>query len=234
MSLRFAVKAWSAWAPGLANADEWRHWRRSGELAEEKPVDLSWVPAGQRRRLSALTRIQLACAHQVLGEDSLPTVFATRHGELHRTVQLLGDLGIEEPLSPTAFSLSVHNAAAGLLNILRGDQAPSTVVVAGDDSLVLGLVEACGLLGSGVEEVVLVVADQAVPVLYEGAMANRQCDHALALRLAKGEQFSLDGGASCQDDCPAWPLAMQLAALLATDESGELRLAGRRWQWARA
>lgn len=229
MTLSFSLVAWSAWSPGLASTEQWRQWHQDGSLGEENAPDLSWVPLAQRRRLSSLTRIQLACAQQVLADDSLPVIFATHHGELHRTFQLLTELGQDEPLSPTHFSLSVHNAAAGLLSILRQDQAPANVVVGGDDCLVLGLLEAAALLGSGTDELVLVVGDQAVPEPYLVFQQGQQRDHALALRIKAGNQVTLTSG---QGGCAEpWPLAMQLAGLLAAGASGPLQLTDREWQW---
>ncbi|WP_115718773.1 beta-ketoacyl synthase chain length factor [Gallaecimonas mangrovi] len=227
--LRFAVKAWSAWAPGVHQPALWRQWAQNPVLGEPSPPDISWVPAVQRRRLSSLTRIQLACAKQVAGDESLPVIFASRHGELHRTFQLLTDLGQSEPLSPTHFSLSVHNAAAGLFGILRRDKAPANVVVGGDDSLISGLIEAYATLESGADEVLLIAGEQAVPDVYLPYMHNKQVDHALALRLSRGQEVSVSRSDCSSDD--NWPMAMQLAALLATGNSGHLHCQGEGWQW---
>lgn len=230
--LSFNVNAWCAWAPGIETPAQWQQWQRDGELGEPQMPSLDWVSAAQRRRLSSLTRIQLACAKTVIGDDSLPVIFASRHGELHRTFQLLTTLGEQEPLSPTHFSLSVHNAAAGLFGILREDRAPANVVVGDDDSLMLGLVEACAMLGSGqCEEVLLVAGEQQVPAPYVQFMASRQVDHALALRLGRGSNIRLINDALGQ--AQPWPLAMQLAALLASGESGRLALAEQGWTWQR-
>ncbi|WP_406668036.1 beta-ketoacyl synthase chain length factor [Gallaecimonas sp. GXIMD1310] len=238
--MQFSVNKWAAWAPGFQLASQWRDWHQQagsvlpapGKEPAEGP-DVSWVPAAQRRRLSLLTRMQLACAKEVIGDDSLPVVFACRHGELHRTFQLLTSLGQSEPLSPTHFSLSVHNAAAGLFGILRADQAPANVVVGDDDSLILGLVEAYATLAEGADEVLLVAGEQSVPAPYGSYMDGEQVDHALAVRLVRGSDITVARSDNRSAQTGYLPLAMQMAGLLASNSSGTLQCNGKEWQWQR-
>ena len=60
------------------------------------------------------------------GLEDLPLVFISRHGETPRTLDILSDLASEQPLSPTQFSLSVHNAVIGLWSILRNETSEMT------------------------------------------------------------------------------------------------------------
>jgi hypothetical protein len=77
-----------------------------------------------RRRAGFLSKMALEVAYQCLGEQiDVPTVFCSRHGEAARSVDLLLDLAKGEPLSPTSFGLSVHNATGGLFSIARRDHA---------------------------------------------------------------------------------------------------------------
>ena len=79
----------------------------------------------------------------------MPTVFCSRHGEVSRSVDLLMDLAKAEPLSPTSFGLSVHNATAGLFSIARSDHTNSIALAAGQSSVEHAVIEACGLLADG-------------------------------------------------------------------------------------
>ena len=66
-----------------------------------------------RRRLDRHGRMALATAWTCAeGLDSVQFVFASRHGDLDRTLELLTALGNKDMLSPTSFSLSVHNSTA--------------------------------------------------------------------------------------------------------------------------
>jgi hypothetical protein len=69
-------------------------------------------------------------------------VFASRHGEAERTLAILGDLAAEAEVSPTLFSMSVHNSMPGLWSILNGDRAPFSAVAAGPASFAWGLADA--------------------------------------------------------------------------------------------
>jgi len=96
-----------------------------------------------RRRLSRLSRLALQAAYDCAGaENPLRMVFASRHGELTRTTGILSDIGAAEPVSPTAFSLSVLNAVTGIFGIARRDRSPATAIAAGHETLGYGLLEA--------------------------------------------------------------------------------------------
>jgi hypothetical protein len=96
----------------------------------------------------------------------VPTVFCSRHGECMRSVELLADLADGQPLSPASFSLSVHNAAAGLFSIARQDQASHAALAAGHAGIEHAVIEACGLLADGAREVLLVAYDGVLPALF--------------------------------------------------------------------
>ncbi|HQQ73774.1 MAG TPA: beta-ketoacyl synthase chain length factor [Pseudomonadales bacterium] len=183
MKITASLLGWSAWTPGISTPEEWQAWadgtRPIAAAPDSPPVD--FIPAMQRRRLSRLSRLSLAAAYSCAGEKhNLPTVFASRHGEIHRTFGLLSDLAQNEPLSPMAFSLSVHNTASGLYSIATGNTAPSTAIAAGLDTLPMALIEAIGQLQRH-EEVMVVYAEEPLPDAYKAFAGN---DYSALLGLA--------------------------------------------------
>jgi hypothetical protein len=137
-----------------------------------------------RRRLGPVARAALNVAHRCLGErNGVPMVFASRHGELARTLTMLKDLAAGEEVSPATFSLSVHNASAGVFSIARQDTAPATAIAAGDETLGMALVEALARLSPEQPQVLLVYADAPVPERYAQDIASTETPHALALLL---------------------------------------------------
>ncbi|WP_088332661.1 beta-ketoacyl synthase chain length factor [Lacimicrobium sp. SS2-24] len=148
--------------------------------------NLDWVPAMQRRRLSALTKMALFTAAEAMQncESEVETVFATRHGDLHKTLTLLNCLTEEEALSPTTFSLSVHNAVSGLFSIFTGNKAASNTVSAGAHSFLMGLVEAVVRARLTRKRVLLVYMDQALPEIYKPFDDESLRDHSLAMLIS--------------------------------------------------
>jgi hypothetical protein len=181
-------------------------------------------------------RAALDCMHGLAGPVS--TVFASRHGEVHRSVELLEALARAEPLSPMAFSLSVHNAAAGLFSIGREDRSASTSVAAGRDSLPMALLEACGVLAEGAPRVLVVAHDEPVPAPFEPSV-DESAPHAGAaflLEPAGPSRFLLDHLAP---EPPVNAPEGHLIALLRflwDEERTELRInhAQRSWRWRRS
>jgi hypothetical protein len=161
----FSIARHAAWAPGLTSPQRWMEWARDPwTLAPGEEPKVSAMPAMLRRRAGFLGRMALEVAYECLGEQrEVATVFCSRHGEVARAVELLGDLARGEPLSPTAFGLAVHNASAGLFSIARSDRANHVALAAGSSTIEHAVIEACGQLADGAPMVLLVACDTALP-----------------------------------------------------------------------
>jgi len=240
----FVIERWAAWAPGLETEADWAAWsagERSIAASPDKP-DVSFLPALQRRRASRVSRAALWAAHHCGGATlEWPTIFASRHGELHRSMDLMTSLAAAEPVSPNSFSLSVHNSVSGLYGIATGNRAASTALSAGRDTLAIGVIEALGQLRAGAQRVLLVDADACVPAFYRPWVAAGPPAFALDLvlreptpgesawqlsRLAVGDADTTQAPGEC---------AVELLHLLAGHQS-RLQLAGEQhgWLWRRA
>lgn len=188
------VDCWAAWAPGLASQDDWRAWLRAPQpLPPDGPAapPLAEVPAMARRRIDPLGRAALQVAYWAQQDvdaaalATMPLVFASRWGELARSVAMLQELARGEALSPTAFSHSVHNAIGAQYSIQRGITANVSAVAAAEVSAAAGWLEAQALLAAGAPAVLLTVFDAPLPSLYAhtGLDATLAPPHAYALRL---------------------------------------------------
>ena len=156
----FAIESWSAWSADKPQNSDWLDW------ANDRPInssisepDVSMIPAMKRRRMSNLTKIAFATALNCIKNTALATncVFASQHGELERTVKILNALAASNDVSPTDFSLSVHNTALGLFSIHTGNKQPAVTVAAGSDTFGYALLEASILLSRFPEIPVLLV-----------------------------------------------------------------------------
>ena len=111
-----SIIAWGAWAPGLSSREDWRQWRQGNRtIGIENPPMPKAVPKLLQRRLSPLAKAVFNVIEQCVQQgEAPPAVFSSAHGEIAKSLQMLENLQSGEELSPTAFSLSVHNAIAGL------------------------------------------------------------------------------------------------------------------------
>ena len=231
----FKIDQWRAWAPGLDTVDDWQAWQQApfAPADEGQQPDVSFLPAMQRRRLSRLARMLFHVAWPIAEtQGPLPLVFVSRHGETPRTLNILADLARNEPLSPTQFSLSVHNAIIGLWSILRADASEMSALAGEADGLEQGLLEAASLLGDGASAVLLVVAEETPPELYAPFIDDVPFSYAVALLLTPGNdwQLSLQPGSGPRAE---WPHALQLVRALS---SGQRTLQhhchNRHWSWS--
>jgi hypothetical protein len=147
-------------------------------------ADIGFIEPIVRRRLSSLSRIALKVAHDCVAErDGVRVVFASRHGELRRTTDILRAISAGEPVSPTAFSLSVLNAMTGIFGIARGDRSPASAISAGAETLGFALLEAHAQLASDPSSpVLLVYADEPADAAY-GTIEDEVQGGALAILL---------------------------------------------------
>lgn len=165
----FSIAQLVAWAPGVTTANEWHEWARGARAIESvgEPA-LQQMPPMLRRHAGRLGRLACSPAYDTLGDlRNVPMVFSARYGEVSRSVDLLTALSIGDELSPTTFGLSVHNAVPGLFSMARKEAANAISLAAGDDSAECAVIEACGLLADGAEQVLLVVADCPLPAIYQ-------------------------------------------------------------------
>lgn len=187
----------------------------------------------QRRRLSRLARMTFQVAWPIAeANPPMPLVFVSRHGETPRTLAILEDLARDEPLSPTQFSLSVHNAIIGLWSIQRGDTSEMTAIAGEFDGLEQGMLEAATLLGEGAPRVLLVIAEETPPALYAPFIDDVPFPYALALLLTPGSDWHLELGTATGQRAE-WPHALNLVRALCGEQSVLYHhWKSRQWIWS--
>lgn len=202
-------------------------------------MPLDWLKPIQRRRLSPFAKLAISCAYNALQQaDELSQtdiIFGTRHADLHKTNMMLKDLAVNHELSPTAFSLSVHNAVPGLLSIFTENKNQHTTITSGRDTLMMCLVEAyIRLKSTAATEILVVVADEVLPDEHLADADEQQYDYCVAFVV------SLDGDnlisvatndANETNETPELPIAICLLNWLRAEQKGiELILANKRWK----
>ena len=245
--IEFTVVDWSAWAPGLHTRQEWLDWAKQPFLPQgEQTPALSEVPAMQRRRIERLGRMAIQTAYwcQQAEAQSVPLVFASRHGDVERSMELLRALASDEPLSPTGFGLSVHNAIAALYSIIRGVRGNYLALAAGKTTAEAACVEAAGLLADGAPEVLVVGYEAPLPDIYKDFADEADPFYAWSWRIARtgaggqGTALELSWGATSGADVAAiassLPHGLNVQRfLLAQDRQLEFSTEGVSWTWRR-
>ena len=220
----FSVLDWCATAPGLVTSDEWLTWAKAAPvfphpILTDVPA-LSDMPAMMRRRLNRVGR--MAC-HVAYGCDNGHTadaiVFASRYGDTHKALSLLGDLVKGEPLSPTGFGMSVHNAIAAQYGIARNHLGNAVVVAGAQATVAAAMVEASALLHDGADEVLVVFYETPLPGGYPTFHDENNCEYAWAWRvgivdhsaaLARVRINYIDGDLAVPEPLDQWPSGLKV------------------------
>lgn len=226
--MEFFLTDWAVWTP-VADQDN------PGVSALKVP-ELPQVPAMTRRRLSMLTKMTFNVALKVCPQPGpISTIFASRHGDLHKTLGLLEQIAFKEMLSPTQFALSVHNAIVGQLSLFSQNTADTNALAAGADSLHYAVLEAVARLQTdeSLQQILVLYADEPVPDIYQRFCQDPAQPVALALLLSRSEgekvhfeRQPVDGQIAAEQQ------AVQLLPWL-QQQSRQVAINGQhcQWQW---
>ncbi len=244
MDCRFTIKQWAAWAPGLTGQAEWLEWfARPHSVSGDDAPALTEMPAMMRRRVERLGRAALQVAYRALeGAPACPAVFASRYGDMQRSVELMLQLARDGAVSPTAFSMSVHNAFAALFSIARADRSNYSAVSAGAETAECAFVEALGLLAAGAAEVLVVYYDEPLPAPLQRFSHPAEFLRAWACRIALADAGGI--AIRCDPGSPPGLDDLESAATIPTDLALLRFLSGRapdyrrhgdgqNWSWTR-
>lgn len=243
MSAEVALSAWAAWSPGLEDAAGWRGWAEKPAALERDGVpDAKFLPPMLRRRCTPLSKAMLRVAFECCDPETRSaarTVFASRHGSINESIELIEAVVHGRPLSPAKFTHTVHNAQAGLFSIAAGNRHASSSMAAQEDTLPYGYVEALTHLDREPERpVLLVVGDVPLAPTFAPLVEEATASYALALLLTRGGPGQPIGfemaPAAGPADVYAWPQAAEFLRWLLSDEPA-LPLTGRyqRFRWHR-
>jgi hypothetical protein len=227
----FILSQWGAWAPGLDDKDV-------RLIKTSNAVVPKCVPKMLQRRLTPLARAVFNVAELCLEQGkSLPVVFSSAHGEICKSLAMLKTIQAGEELSPTAFSLSVHNAIAGLFSIAYGNSQEITVLAPGLEGIAPAFIEALGILHEGAGEVLVILYDEPIAEFYPTAPFNLNVDFpcALALKMALSGtglplHFARSAPPCAGGEHPAQLLAF-IKFLLSEEPSLSLGNLGHSWVW---
>jgi hypothetical protein len=173
-----------ACGPGLERREDWIAWSRGARSPQFGTINpqndgaqaVASLPLILRRRISTIGQRAFRASCTLSQQRTARFVFCSRYGESDRTLRILHSLAVKELISPADFSLSVHNALAGLLSIAWGNIAGHTAISAGADSFGYGLLEAIACLKeeSG-DPVMLVYFDDLLPHPYDEVSDAESC-----------------------------------------------------------
>lgn len=227
----FVINNWRAWAPGLGIEDE--------RLIPAAGIgELNHAPKSLQRRLSPLARAVFKTAETCMAQpSSLPVVFSSSHGEICKSLDMLKTIQDGEELSPTAFSLSVHNAIAGLFSIAYDNRREITVIAPCQEGIAAAFAEGLGMLQEGAPEALLIFYDEPIADFYPTAPYQLTVPEpsvlalrislggkGLALNLARSNQTRNDGEQPVQ-------LGMFIRFLSTDERVLELGNPGHCWTW---
>jgi hypothetical protein len=144
------------------------------------------IPAQLKRRLGRLGNIAVTLMEQAASfthGERIPWITASRHGDTDRMIHLFSSLLNYEQISPTDFSLSVHNAIYSLYSIMTGNFCTNTALSAGANSFETGLLEAFTLSKIKNSKVGYIYYDVPLDSVYDDLLDNLNSPIAIAMIL---------------------------------------------------
>ena len=152
-----------------------------------KRADVNNIPALMRRRFSQSMK-QAFSAIDPHYFNEMPFVYATQNGEMQITVELIKQF--HGTLSPAQFSLSVHNAGAGLISIVQKARQNYTVVDSLSGVIEHALLEAYSQLSQH-PKVGIIYFENHLLSEFMSLTEHVNSNHALVLIVEKGSDYQL-------------------------------------------
>jgi len=210
------LRNWPATAQVLTGAHPYT------AAATELPIP-TMLPPAERRRTGRVVKLALGVAleattHAAAHLQNLASVFSSSGSDGHICHEICQALALpSREVSPTRFSNSVHNAAAGYWNIATGSMSESNVLCAFDASFVAGLLEAMTQSVVDRGPVLLVAYDTEYPPPLH---AKRPIPDALGVAMVLSPEKSAQSLAKLQLE-----LTDQVAHIMSDPQLESLRLA---------
>lgn len=240
--MKFALNIldWQARAPGLCDASQWQAWSQGLHAIDPAApqAKLSELPMMTARRLSSGSKLAVECGMAMVRQHAIDAVvYTSRHGELERNYRLLHALATGQDVSPTDFTMSVHNSAVGNLTIAAGQPIVSSSLSAGMDTFQQGLCEVLSLLHAGYKRVLMVDFDGTLPDFYRAAVPQPMpgWPYALALVIEAGDALRCETRSARSVDALPLPQSLLFLRHYLRNEP-QFEVPGERllWQWMRA
>jgi hypothetical protein len=207
--MEFGLEAWTALAPTLESKADWQHWLAHDQEITEQNVkpNLKHIPMMLRRRFDTIGKCAMGAVSQLcVDEENIGSIFASQHGDIEVTLSLLEGIAKKEEMSPTAFSLAVHNAIAGLYSIVTKNTGNITAISAMQGHIASALFESIGQLQTK-ERVLCVIYDATLPEVYAKTCCSNPFPYAIALIFSRNEGTTMSfeySGESSQEESSAF------------------------------
>lgn len=222
--------------------DDWFYWGteylgpKVVATGEKRGYELSDIPSLQRRRLPEVAK-RLHRFTQNLANEKTPLIYASYNGEISQTLSIIRSFS--DDVSPAKFSLSVHNAIAGLLSVIHKNSQSYQAIDSLSGLIETAVVEAMGLLTQH-KKVGIIYYDETLPTELvftdDNEVATTQV---LALTLTGGQGYRLEKTVSPNQQ-PLDEITTEfthihgIADFLQGKEKHLLnRYANTTWQWSR-
>ncbi len=186
-SLAFDVADWFYWGDNYYDTNT--PLNKPEDMRDiHKPIaDLSAIPAIQRRRLPEVAKRMHHFAKR-LADEQTPIIYASYNGQVSQTLAIIRSFAAD--VSPAKFSVSVHNAIAGLLSVIHKNTLSYQAIDSLSGLIESAIVEAAGLLTKH-EKVGIIYYDETLPT--ELAVHNEEIPamRVFALTICRGNHYCL-------------------------------------------
>jgi len=194
------VRGLGLWTPGFPSPEAWCF---AGQDPGVTKPTAGLLKGPLKRRSSLVTRMAVevytqAATQAGCGSSSVPTVWATAHGEHSTALNLLEMMNEGDgKVSPAKFHSSVHNTPGGYASIASGNVAQSTTLTGGSELVSAALIEAVCLVESLKTDVIVIFSDEALKPPFD--ISGSELPLAIAFCLGREPAGDLPQ-ISCQQD----------------------------------
>ncbi|CZE49340.1 beta-ketoacyl synthase chain length factor [Campylobacter geochelonis] len=188
--------------------------------------ELNHIAPLARRRLSKCAKFSAHLLKEI-DTNSVASVFSSRDGEINRCFSLLDDVAKNEPISPTSFSLSVHNATLAQIAIFSSNNSEISAI-SSNLSLENGLLNGYLKLEDGFEKVAVISYFEGV----DNQIAKKtNLAYAVLVVIEKGSQICLEATPNTHESLAKNSDIVFLKNMLSAKKSWSVSDEVLTWRW---
>ncbi len=109
-------------------------------------LNIESVPMMIRRRLSLIEKLAISSMLDCYENNNVNLIFASKYGEIERSLRLIKQYITDNAVSPTDFGFSVHNSSLSIFSILNKITNSYNSISAGENSFACALLDGVTLL----------------------------------------------------------------------------------------